>query len=142
MADLKTTAEAFACALDMGFISTADAQAWIDRQMKALDRPPIELIEACGAAGSSQRIVDALRQLPGDVDRSGVVRQCFRHARSALLRDTSMVRPIADWLFRLAVDKEAPSPDAESRMYWFDDELVRSNDFDAVIFEFGFERRF
>jgi hypothetical protein len=123
MADLKTTAEAIACALDLGLLRTAEAEAWIDHQIMTLAQPPIALIEACGAAGSRQQLVDALRQFPGNVDRPGVIRQCFYHARSALLHDASLVRPIARWLFRLAVDQEAPSSDAASLMYWFDDEL-------------------
>ena len=123
MASLRTVAEAYACALDLRLTPAAEAEAWVERQMDALERPPIQLIEACGASGSVQRLVDALRQLPGDLDRPTVVRQCFWHALQSLRRDHSMVRPIALWLFRLAVDNEAPSAGAESLMYWFDDEL-------------------
>jgi hypothetical protein len=119
MASLRTSGRAFAEALDRGFVSLGRVVDWVDGKMRALEKPPIELVEAC-ASHSAQAVVDALRSLPGDLDEEQFLRQCLWHAASALQRDDSIAEAIAAWVEPYAIEHDWMR---SKEFYSFDDEF-------------------
>lgn len=105
MASLRTTGCAWAEALDRGFVSLGPVLDWVDGRMQALERPPMELVEACGSQ-STQAVVDGLRSLPGDLDEEQFLKQCLWHAASALQRDDSIAESIAAWVEPYAIEHD------------------------------------
>ena len=117
MSSFRNQAEAYAQALETGLLETQTVVAWADREIARSDIPPPPLIEVSLAGDDVNALVSALRGLPGEPDLLQASRLLLGHMGRALEKDPSLVEPIVEKLFRMAIDKALPEPEREDEVY-------------------------
>ena len=123
MHSLRTQAEAYAQALEMGLLETREVVAWVDREIAASDVPALPLIEASLAQDDINALLSALRNFPGEEDPAGTFRLLLGHMRRALAANPALVDPIVEKLFRMAVDAVLPNPEMEGEVFALEGDL-------------------
>lgn len=120
--NVKTIAEAYRRALAVGVADPAETVQWLDREIASEAHPISELLDASLALSAGvPALIGALGALPGECNTALAVRGFFYLARRGLAENKQRGPAIAQALFRMAVNKEAPSSSAESGMYYFHD---------------------
>ena len=84
---LKTRAEAFSEAVKLSYVSVGDVIDWIDGIIEAEESPDPALFDATVAGDDKNKLVEALSQIRGSADPSGVTRLVIGHMRRAWLAD-------------------------------------------------------
>jgi len=123
MANYRTIADAYYRALAHGLVTPAEVITWVDSVMEAEDKPAIAFIDAACAGDDANAILTALREVPGDGDRAQSNRLVIGLMKQLVACEPGAYPRVAETLYVMAIDGDAPSADAESSMRGFYDEL-------------------
>jgi len=113
-------AQALAYALEIGAVETVDARRWADAQISVSEAPSDELL----ALATERNLADAvslLHKLGNHATGNEVGKLVYKWMLQAIRRGFLSHERAADAIVRLARDSSAPSPDAESQSWHFDD---------------------
>lgn len=121
---LREYAEAMAWAIEHGLEAPRDALDWACLLVAEQSEAPEELIELAGAVRAHPAdVARLLRNLPGPIDRSRVLRKIFAKYLDLLGRDPSAWSQVTAGLEQMAINGEVPEPlDRPCRS--FDDQLA------------------
>jgi hypothetical protein len=101
----RTEAEALAACLELGLADVVDAVRWADGQILESDVPNKALCEVSMASHANNLDVAAiLRQLPGEIDSSFVMRCLIERAAARLRRNPDQARNIGHHPISIATD--------------------------------------
>jgi hypothetical protein len=114
-------AYAFAESLANGFVTPSEVTPWIDGVVLRTDDPSAVLLDAGMARDDCNRLIELLHTFGGDANQSDVAQYLFADMAAALQRDASVGTSIARALYQMALDGHWPHPDAEAKMYYFED---------------------
>jgi hypothetical protein len=143
---LREEAEYLRLALAMGLVTPAEVVAWADRQIAALDEPPIELIDVSLAGSRSPvQVMDLLKAIPGDGDLTAAAHRAlgrllkeFRAGGLSPEQVADMLSAYSNWASVPAGERTAASTFRElvycMRQGWFGtSESVRSEFEDFLV---------
>ena len=122
--EIRTQAEAFACALEVGAVVVDDVIMWADAIIAREDHPHWAICELATCRREyPPDVVHRLRDVPGVPDLAvsrGLVLQMLR---ASLTRDPRCASQVAHSLFDLAMADEIADPDLEALAWWAWDAL-------------------
>jgi hypothetical protein len=119
MSALREHAEAMAWAIENGLEAPRVALNWACLLVAEQADPPEELIELAGAIRPHPaEVVRLLRQLPGSVDRTRVLRKLFARYLDLLRRKPDALPRVTADLERMTIKDEIPEPlDGQCRAF-------------------------
>lgn len=124
MPNQRNEAEALAACLELDLADVPDAVRWADEQILASDVPHNALCDVAMAARSNNwDVAGMLRQLPGTIDQSFVVRRLIECATERLRSDNANARTVAFALYQLAMDETLPPGPLRKDAWWFYDAI-------------------
>jgi hypothetical protein len=122
MSTQKEEAEVLRKSLLLGLASVDEVVAWADAQIAQAQTPhPVLLELALSQRAHPLDLCGLLAQVPGAAAKEHVGRQIFRRMVECLDRDESAAPTVAYGLYEMALAGEAPSEEAERRMWYFDE---------------------
>ena len=124
MPNQRTEAEALAVRLELELSDVLEAVRWADDQILASDVPHNALCDvAMATRANNWDVAGMLRQLPGAIDQSYVVRRLIECAAKRLRTDTANARTVAFAIYQLAMDETLPPGPLRKEAWWFYDAI-------------------
>jgi len=122
--EIRTQAEAFACALEVGAVVVDDVVAWADAIIQREEHPHWAICELATCRREyPPDVVHRLRDVPGVPDVA-VSRGLVLHMLcESLTRDPRCASQVAHSLFDLAMADEIADPDLKALAWWAWDAL-------------------
>lgn len=122
--NLKEDAEVLRICLETTITSVPEAVEWADKYIEQTAEPDFSMIEVSLAGRkSADDVARILADVKGKADEKRVIKRVFDIMKSLFERDPKQDTAIAHALFKIASAGKSPSKEAESFMFWFDDEL-------------------
>jgi hypothetical protein len=118
----------------MGSISPESVMKWVDDVIATEEHPSDALIETSLSGDDVNRLIGTLNRVPGNANRTVVVRKVLHHMREALRQNPQRLLSVVRHLHRMAVDGDIPEPAAEGEMYRLADafEMARGGIFGDI----------
>lgn len=122
---LRTQAETFAIALEIGAVSVGSVIAWAESASPAESAPCASLCKVALMAGSYPlEVAAALRELPGEFDLAVANQGVLLLLGYTLSQNRARADQVAAALYRLAISDELWDDELRSIAYWADDALT------------------
>jgi hypothetical protein len=122
--DIRTQAEAFACALEVGAVAVDAVVAWADAIIEREDHPHWAICELATCRHEyPPDVVRRLRDVPGVADVLASKGLVLRILYDSLTRDPRCADQVARSLYNLAMADEIVDPELKALAWWAWDAL-------------------
>lgn len=127
--NFRNRAEAMAVGLEIGSVGVDDVVAWADSVIASEAEPHWSVCELATMGRSYEPdVVQALREVPGELDDTWVRHEVIRQLARGLAQDRTRADKIAQALYNLAMAEELPDDELRSVAWWAWDALSVADD--------------